>query len=84
MSLSEKAKNPRPAAYSEGPIDRWLNTLTPEERDAALHMLRTPKRGLSDVNGWTLLDLLDEFRDEGFVTSKETLGRWRRLNGVTR
>lgn len=84
MSLSEKLKQPRHSAYSEGPIDRWLNGLPTEERDAALHMLRTPKRGLSDVNGWTLLDLVEAFREEGFVTSKETLGRWRKTNGVTR
>jgi hypothetical protein len=75
MSLSEKLKTRTAPTGFTNSIDRWLTTLEPSEREAAVHMLcdtTFPQRELR----WA-------FRDEGFRVSTATIGEWRRLNGVT-
>ncbi|WP_157480072.1 hypothetical protein [Leifsonia sp. Root227] len=76
MSLAEKAKA-RKLAPKRNPIDVWLETLEPSERDAALHMLNTPHL-------WPQSAIITDFADEGFHVGKETVGAWRRANSVSR
>jgi hypothetical protein len=75
MSLSEKLKTRTLNHGFTNSIDRWLATLEPAERDAALLMLR-------DVS-WSQREVRWSFRDEGFPVSAATISEWRKFNGVT-
>lgn len=75
MSLADKAKT-RVVQARTTPIDRLLARIPDEvERAAALEILSDPT--------WTQRDVIDAFADEGYKTSRESVGQWRRKNGVT-
>lgn len=76
MSLAEKLKTRDVSSNYTNSIDRWLEKLDGEERDAAEKMLRDP-------DNWTQRDIRWAFRDEGFRVSTATISDWRKFNGVT-
>jgi hypothetical protein len=77
VSLAEKLKTHEvSASIFTNSVDRWLDTLDGDERDAAEKILRDPKM-------WSLREMRWAFRDEGFRVAAATLSEWRKANGVS-